>query len=130
MAALFHPTHVELKAMSTPALIAHHIGMALPMVNAFFDVLGIDDADDTSMISFMAALTITQFEQGLTDWTWEVDGAEDSKVKKKPRTKERGQAGVFHRYCKLVAALPAGGFDKAPQASPTESTATLPTASG
>ena len=110
MAALLHPTPVELKAMSTPALIAQHIGMAGPVVNAFFDVLGIDDADDTSMVSFMAALTIEQFELDLKDWEWEVTGPEDAKVKNKNRAKERGQAGVFHRYCKLVAALPAGGL--------------------
>ena len=125
-----HPTDDELRAMATPAQIARHIGMAGPAVDAFFEIVGIDDPDDIAVISFMAALTITQFEQDLADWTWEVDGADGTKLKKKARAKERGQAGIFHRYCRLVAALPASGRDKAPPTTPGESLATLPTASG
>ena len=108
MAAMLHPSRAELDNLSTFSHIGAHIGMNADALSGLMAVLDVTDEDSPVHI---AMLELKAFEMEIQDWTWKVT-IENEEVVKKPRALHRGQAGLFHRYCCLLAGTVISANDK------------------
>ena len=86
-----------------------------PALDSLIQILGVDENDSFDVL---ATLEESIFNAALAQWEWKVD---DETVR--PSMKQRGQAGMITRYCRLKAGAAKSDNDKG-IALPTTSQAT------